>query len=411
MRKLALLLLCLASCFVTVFAQGGGGGGGPVPTANFRITGVQMDQPRAFVVGDTTTQFANATAYDYDTGEPIPITGFVGFAPMSSDSLTVRINWFNPFTGEVNYSVLQPGTARIFFVSDQPDSRGKLPPDWRGVFITGIQPAEHDSYARSEVLVYPDEDSFVPGDSSVKINLHYYGQGKVIPSVVYMGFTDPIGQYSQTTYGIGPSMLQNGNRNFAFLSLSARNRMWGRYRYLAVVIDNTGRIIGQNKFEITFGEYSFPGRPGGSLLDYAYLSTDYRNRPFYLQLNGLFPGRFSDRDVRVLINGELVSEAGTRSFVDGYDTYNVSVNVLGLRFPPAQYDLTLFFLSTGLVIHKKAGLTIDVNPEDYMNINYGGCAGGCGSSSEKSSTIDEPAMKKEIIAKVTEMFKRLGLRR
>ena len=156
MRKLALLLLCLASCFVTVFAQGGGGGGGPVPTANFRITGVQMDQPRAFVVGDTTTQFANATAYDYDTGEPIPITGFVGFAPMSSDSLTVRINWFNPFTGEVNYSVLQPGTARIFFVSDQPDSRGKLPPDWRGVFITGIQPAEHDSYARSEVLVYPE---------------------------------------------------------------------------------------------------------------------------------------------------------------------------------------------------------------------------------------------------------------
>ena len=202
-------------------------------------------------------------------------------------------------------------------------------------------------------------------------------------------------------------MLQNGNRNFAFLSLSARNRMWGRYRYLAVVIDNGGRIIGQNKFELTFGEYSFPGRPGGSLLDYAYLSTDYRNRPAYLQLNGLFPGRFSEQDVRILLNGELVSEVGTRSFVDGYDTYNVSVNVMGLRFPPAQYDITIFFLSTGLVIHRHAGLVVDVNPESFVDNNY---PYGRGASSE-SSSIDESAMKKEIIAKVAEMFKRLGLRR
>lgn len=376
MRKFALLLACLVSCFITVFAQGEGGGSpvGPIPL--FKIQGVEMDQPRPYVVGETTSQYASLVGYNTVTGEPVKIPGFVGFTPKPSDPNAVRFNFTNPSTGEINFTVLQPEISAAYFVSDRADSRGKLLGRYLGALITGIQPEEQARFARSEVIVHPDEH-FVRAGKSTALNVHYYGNWQARPVHVRLRFIDPNGQPGDNIYTLMNPTLSPGKKSLGFAAISAPiGRPAGRYYYTAVVVDNSGLILGINRFEIVFGEYDLPGRFGGSLLNYAYVGTDCRNQPIQLQLSGIFPDRFSERDVRVLLNGELVSEAGVRSFVNNYSVFSVSVNVEGIPFPAAEYDVTAFFLSTGLVIHKKAAFSVDTDFRYLMDDNCGYYGGG-----------------------------------
>ncbi len=389
------------------------------PTKALEELGVEIEGfstgPLIFGQKDETTRYAHTVFFDPATCNIATTKGFVGYQIVSFDTSVLQVKGF-PETGQITLRRGdKPGVALYYFVLDKTrgdKKEGKLLGRLSGEQVTVMSTTEQSIFERMDTIVYP-EQPFVRSGNQVELKiLHFAGQTTLSPVALLLDVTTPDGrrvgslQYFGTHSGFGNLTLEPNKAKSVshFFSDIDGKSLPGRYKYVAILSDAT-KVLAFNRFEVVLGQYDFPGKPGSVSVDFADLNTDYDNKPALISLYGQMPDRINEKDVRIILNGDLISQYRMRSFVDHYSTFNLNVEVKGIEFPAAEYEVLVFFLSTGHVL--KANLSVSVNPRDIIRNQI---FGGRGLAMEMES-VSNSIMAEDIKAKVDQMFSRLGIAR
>lgn len=337
------------------------GGGLPVPElpppiligATAHIDGIVVLQ------GRSTTKQISLVYLTGDKGRQlyeIPTIGGVIKANSSDDGVLSLVSR----GGEVSLNANSPGIASVYYTRSADGKVMIYNP--LGEMVTVIDSGELAVNQGTVAVFTTDKDFYLPGDL-FRLRATFI---RNIPEGIYafrISGRSPDGKEFRLPDIRWQGTLTQSHRSLPILEapIDPNEKLLGEYHFLVEMADEQGKILARGRFTVSVGKYGFPGVTSSSLEGGSLWNKN--DRVHVLSLWGVFPSSIRGGSVKVLFDGELVSQAGNRNFVRGYERFGIIVDVRGLDkiFTAGKHRVDVLFEDTAIVLSTEVNLWINFN--------------------------------------------------